>query len=80
MIPPVVEHNFDKAYQDCLYRIDHSLSKSDQCKDESLIFGFDNGDSRSFCGESDANTPWPEDRYASPKKGTGFIDLIYVMN
>ena len=31
------------------------------------VFGFDNGDSMSFCGDSDSSTPFQVNRYDPPK-------------
>ena len=50
--------------------VNFSLSSSTNCQDESLIFGFDNGDSRSFCGEGNENLPFEVNRYSPPKTGT----------
>ena len=50
--------------------VNFSLSSSTNCQHESLIFGFDNGDSRSFCGAGNANLPFDVDRYDPPRTGT----------
>ena len=53
-----------------------SLSTSTNCQDESLIFGFDYGDSRSFCGVGNANLPFEVNRYNPPKTGTIHYNLF----
>ena len=50
--------------------VNFSLSTSTNCQQESVIFGFDNGDSRSFCGAGNANLPFDVDQYNPPRTGT----------
>ena len=78
-----------KIYSSHITLENFSLSTSTNCQDESLIFGFDNGDSRSYCGEGNANLPFEVNRYNPPRTGTfqhnlfrGFwtIDEVWAWN
>ena len=60
----------------CKTDVNFSLFTSTNCQQESVIFGFDNGDSRSFCGEGNANLPFEVNRYNPPRTGTFHPNLF----